>query len=66
LPAHLLDRHTAGDWGDVLAEDADENRLSVEHGFRIMSSYELTTGVCLWVITGADRSVTTILQPSEY
>lgn|SRR5947209_17879685 len=65
-PAALLDRDAAGDWGDVPPEDAAENRLSVECGFRLLSSYELMTGERLWVLTGADRSATTLLLPTEY
>ena len=43
-----------------------ENELSVEKGFRILSAYTLTAGVKIWIITEADRSVTTLLLPSEY
>jgi len=38
-PAYFLDRHQAGDWGAVPAEDARENELSLRHGYRIMSAY---------------------------
>jgi hypothetical protein len=31
-----------------------------------MSSYQVTENEKLWVITEADRSVTTLLLPSEY
>lgn len=63
----LLDRHVAGDWGDLGEDDKQENELSVREGFRIFSAYILPkTGVKLWVITEADRSATTILLPSEY
>ena len=65
-PADLLRRHVTGDWGNVPAEDAKENELSVREGFRILSSYKLNTGVKIWVITEADRSATTFLLPSEY
>jgi len=65
-PFVLLHRHQVGDWGDVLPEDAQENELSVEQGFRILSTYTLTTGVKLWVLTEADRSGTTVLLPCEY
>jgi hypothetical protein len=58
-------RHQSGDWGDVPPEDATENELSVEQGFRILSSYRVGQKR-LWVITEADRSVTTILKPDEY
>ena len=63
---HLLARHQTGNWGDVPPEDAAENELSVEKGFRILSAYTLSTGIKVWVITEADRSATTILLPSEY
>jgi hypothetical protein len=64
-PATLLDRHVAGDWGDVPAEDARENEFSIEHGFRIMSAYRMA-GRRLWIITEWDRSATTLLLPEEY
>jgi hypothetical protein len=35
-------------------------------GTRILSGYTLSTGVNVWVLTEADRSVTTILLPEEY
>lgn len=61
-----LARHASGDWGDVGAEDAKENELSLREGFRLLSSYKLPTGAKLWIITEADRSVTTLLLPDEY
>ena len=64
--AEFLSRHVSGDWGEVPAEDARENDLSVKQGFRILSAYSLTTDVKIWVITEADRSATTLLLPSEY
>jgi hypothetical protein len=66
LPAGLLQRHQSGDWGDVGPADADENRFSVKHDFRIISAYVLETGIRIWIITEADRSATTLLLPSEY
>ena len=65
-PLELLSRHVTGDWGALCEEDKQENELSVEEGFRILSAYILTSGVKVWVITEADRSATTILLPSEY
>ena len=62
----LLRRHVSGDWGDLDAEDASENDLSVREGFRILSSYGIVAGVTVWIITEGDRSATTILLPSEY
>lgn len=62
----FLSRHVRGDWGDLPKEDKDENLLSVEKGFRLLSSYRTTAGDKLWVITEADRSHTTLLLPEEY
>ncbi len=63
----MLRRHAEGDWGEVPPEDARENRYSVEHGFRILSSYSVGgDGGRLWIITEANRSSTCILLPSEY
>jgi hypothetical protein len=65
-PAEFLARHASADWGEVDAEDAKENELSVEQGFRILSAYRTSKGVRLWIITEADRSATTVLLPDEY
>ena len=65
-PSELLERHVAGDWGDVPPEDARENEHALERGFRIMSSYPLSDEVRVWVLTEADRSSTTILLAEEY
>jgi hypothetical protein len=63
----LLSRHVSGDWGDLCDDDKRENDLSVKEGFRILSAYQLPrTGAKLWIITEADRSVTTFLLPDEY
>ena len=61
-----LARHAAGDWGEVDPEDWQENELSLREGFRLMSVYRDRNDVTFWVITEADRSVTTLLLPSEY
>jgi hypothetical protein len=63
----LLTRHVTGDWGELSEEDRRENEFSIKEGFRILSAYKLPrTGAKLWIITEADRSVTTILLPDEY
>lgn len=64
-PGELLDRHRSGDWGDVSPEDAVENRRSVRHGWRILSSYPVGTSR-IWIITEANRSSTCLLLPNEY
>jgi hypothetical protein len=65
-PLEFLIRHMNGDWGEVCPEDWAENDLSVREGFRVLSAYTLKTGVKIWVITEADRSVTTVLLPEDY
>ena len=65
-PLEFLSRHFRGDWGDLCQEDKTENELSLKYGFRLMSSYPITDSEKLWVITEADRSVTTLLLPEEY
>src|ERR1019366_5586294 len=61
-----LERHLAGDWGDLDEHDRRENELSLQHGWRLLSAYTLSTGVKVWIVTEADRSSTCILLPSEY
>lgn len=61
----VLERYAHRDWGDVCPEDAEENDLSLEHGYRLLGSYAIG-GETVWVITEADRALTTILTPAEY
>jgi hypothetical protein len=65
-PIEFLDRHATGDWGELDAEDKGENAFSARYGFRILSAYTTSAGEKLWIITEADRSVTTFLTPDEY
>ena len=58
-------RHLQGDWGDLCKEDWEENELSLREGFRVLSAYNYNDEK-IWIITEADRSVTTVLFPSEY
>ncbi|HOW67650.1 MAG TPA: hypothetical protein P5186_18150 [Candidatus Paceibacterota bacterium] len=61
-----LSRHASGDWGDVSPEDAAENDRSLREGFRLLSSYRDRRGTKFWIITEADRSITTVLLPEDY
>jgi len=65
LVGKCLARHAGGDWGDVCAEDAQANQDALRHGSRLLSSYKIGESK-VWIITEADRSVTTVLFPSEY
>ena len=61
-----LRRHVNGDWGELDEHDRVENELSLKEGFRLFSVYRSDTGDRFYIITEADRSVTTILLPSDY
>jgi hypothetical protein len=64
-PFDLLARHATGDWGELCAFDRRQNEVALRQGDRVLSSYPVGEGR-VWVITEADRSVTTILLPEEY
>jgi hypothetical protein len=61
----LVRRHLRGDWGDLDADDKSANAKALNDGTRIISMYKWPQGK-IWIITEADRSVTTVLLPSEY
>ena len=61
-----LDRHSRGDWGVVDEDDAHANDVALLEECRLFSAYLSDTGINFWVITEADRQITTVLIPSEY
>ena len=77
---NCLLRHLSGDWGDLDPKDAALNDKALESGEeRIFSVYKYDKSIFspftyasipddgkIWIITEWDRSVTTILFPSEY
>ncbi len=64
-PFGYLTRHATGDWGDLCAFDRRQNEVALREGHRVFSSFKTPAGR-VWVITEADRSVTTLLLPEEY
>jgi hypothetical protein len=67
LAAMLVRRHSCGDGGDLDSHDAGLNAEAIRlGGARIMSVYKLFQAGTVWIITEADRSVTTLLTPDEY
>ncbi len=64
--AAAVTRHASGDWGDLCQEDIDENQRALKENCRLLSAYNSNNGVKFWIITEWDRSVTTVLLPSEY
>jgi hypothetical protein len=65
-PLTFLSRHARGDWGELCAEDREQNAASLRDGHRLLSAYTLESGQKLWIITESDRSITTLLLPHEY
>lgn len=64
--AAYMRRHHCGDWGDLCDKDKRANEEALIHGLRILSHYMLGGGRRLYIITEADRSLTTALLPEEY
>jgi hypothetical protein len=62
----FLMRHESGDWGDVCESDRQENEFSLDKMLRLFSVYHLRDGTKIWIITEADRTVTTVLLPEDY
>jgi hypothetical protein len=65
-PLPYLRRHLRADWGDLSNEDRRRNDIALQCGDRLLSSYQVTPDLSLWIVTEWDRSVTTLLLPSEY
>jgi len=61
-----LQRHRRRDWGTLDPEDRAANEQALIDGARILSCYQSKAGVTFWIITEADRSVTTVLLPEDY
>ena len=67
----LFGRYMNNDWGEMDKEDKAMNDLAVVNDSRIFASYNIPREIGvdedkIWIITEWDRSVTTILFPSEY
>lgn len=61
-----LNRHRRCDWGDVCESDWKLNDQALKMGDRLFSVYHTGSGRKFWIITEANRSVTTILLPEDY
>ena len=59
-------RHALGDWGNVEPEDRQANDDALQGSDRLLSSYQSARQIEFWILTEWDRSVTTILLPSDY
>lgn len=65
VPQTLLSHHVTGDWGDLDDEDMARNQEAIREGSRIFSSYNVGQHK-VYVITEADRTVTTIFLAGKY
>jgi len=74
-----LARHSRGDWGDVDPDDSAANDHAALLNTRVLAVYNLPKPIDdastqngprrqdrIWIITEADRTVTTVLWPCEY
>jgi len=61
----LLARHKNNDWGNQVEEDKEANEEALIDGGTIYSFY-IEAGQRFYIITEWDRSITTVLLPSEY
>ena len=59
-------RHQSGDWGEVTEDDRQANERALIEHTRLFSVYHDANGMKFWLITEADRSVTTVLLPEDY
>jgi hypothetical protein len=65
-PFDYILRHVGGDYGALDAEDVAANEAALKSGLRVLSDYLIAGDQRLWIITEADRSVTTLLLPDEW
>ncbi|RMP46212.1 hypothetical protein ALQ26_04210, partial [Pseudomonas amygdali pv. lachrymans] len=63
-----LQRHATGDWGEISNDDWDSNQHALKADGRLFSGYDIDAEdeTRLWIITESDRSVTTVMLPSDY
>lgn len=61
-----MSRHVQGDWGTLDTEDWNANERALKEGGRLFSQYHSIQNIKFWIITEADRSVTTVLLPEDY
>jgi len=71
-PTTFIKCHIVADWGEICEEDkqlnndAIANEGDIQKQMRVMSVYKTVKNETIWIITEFDRSVTTLLLPSEY
>ena len=61
-----IQRHQAGDWGELRPEDRLQNEHALSDGARLVSVYRSPAQVKFYIITEADRQRSTVLLPEDY
>lgn len=61
----FIAKHIVGDWGDLAEEDKKTNDDALLNNGQLFSSYRLPDDNMLLVVTEENRSVTTVLLPSD-
>ena len=61
-----IERHKAGDWGDVSKDDWQQNNEFAKEKEMLLSVYYDSKGTKFWIITDAGHATTTVLLPSDY
>lgn len=61
-----LQRHARCHWGDGCQEEAAENEFALDQYLHLFSLYHDRNGTKFWIITEANRALTTILLPADY
>jgi hypothetical protein len=62
----FLERHGAGDWGEVGDDQREHNDRGLQRGLRLHSIYRTRRDAEVWCITEAGRTVTLLVLPDEY
>ena len=63
---NCLKRHLNNDFSECERDDAESNKRALEEGSRILNVFHSYDKQKIWIITEADRSITTVLFPYEY
>lgn len=58
---HYVNRHLAGDWGDIGKHLQDDNERALRRGGVLYSSYVITPEMKLMIVTADDRRETAVL-----
>lgn len=64
--SEFISRHVRGSWEESPEDDRLANHRALLSGGRIMSVHKTERDQLVWLITEADRSLTTLLLPEEY